>query len=52
MAGVIEGFRWALRRRTRAGTDAVRVGRGGRVVLLAAGLLFFRRLEGTFADVL
>jgi lipopolysaccharide transport system permease protein len=51
MAGVIEGFRWAL-----AGGPAP----GGQTLLSAAvvaallggGCVYFRRLEGTFADVI
>jgi lipopolysaccharide transport system permease protein len=50
MAGVVEGFRWAL-----LGTPAP-----GRLILLSAavallllisGALYFRRMEQTFADV-
>ncbi len=52
MAGVVEGFRWAL------------LGKGGGIgmpmavsvlavtVLLVGGLLYFRRMERTFADIL
>lgn len=51
MAGVIEGFRWAL-----LGTDApdwglVGVSAGVVVALLVGGVLYFRRMERTFADV-
>jgi lipopolysaccharide transport system permease protein len=51
MAGVIEGFRWAL-----LGTDApewalMGVSAGMVVVLLVGGMLYFRRMEKTFADV-
>lgn len=51
MAGVVEGFRWAL-----LGTDApdwelMAVSAGVVVVLLAGGVLYFRRMEKTFADV-
>ncbi|HKT81139.1 MAG TPA: ABC transporter permease [Vicinamibacterales bacterium] len=49
MAGVIEGFRWALVRGSAPGlmtlTSAIVV-----MVALAAGIVYFRRLEGTFAD--
>ncbi len=52
MTGVIEGFRWAL-----LGTgEAPLAALGGSVaivlVLLASGLLYFRRMERTFADVI
>ena len=51
MAGVIEGFRWAL-----LGTDApewrmMGVSAGVVAALLAGGLLYFRRMERTFADL-
>lgn len=50
MAGVIEGFRWAL-----LGTGDVPVGlltvsTGIVVVVLVGGLWYFRRMEETFAD--
>jgi lipopolysaccharide transport system permease protein len=51
LTGVIEGFRWALVGGPAPGpmifVSAIVVS-----VLLATGLLFFRRLEGTFADVI
>lgn len=51
MAGVVEGFRWAL-----AGADTqpgIMVGISAiiSVLLLLTGLLYFRRMERTFADV-
>ncbi len=51
MAGVVEGFRWAL-----LGSDAVDwpmmcVSATVVVLLLVGGLFYFRRLERTFADV-
>ena len=51
MAGVVEGFRWAL-----LGTDApdwrmMGVSAGVVVAQLAGGLFYFRRMERTFADV-
>jgi lipopolysaccharide transport system permease protein len=51
MTGVVEGFRWALVGGAAPGwivlISAVVV-----LALLVAGLLFFRRAEGTFADVI
>ena len=52
MSGVIEGFRWAL-----LGVGDAPVGAlGGSTLivlaLLATGLLYFRRMERTFADVI
>jgi len=50
LAGVIEGFRWTL-----LGTDApgatIGVSIAAALVLFASGLLVFRRMEATFADV-
>jgi lipopolysaccharide transport system permease protein len=51
MTGVIEGFRWALVGGPAPG-PIVLVSSAAVAVLLATGLLFFRRLEGTFADVI
>ena len=51
MVGVVEGFRWAL-----LGTDTspgpmVLVSAVVAVLLLAGGLIYFRRMEKSFADV-
>jgi lipopolysaccharide transport system permease protein len=50
MAGVVEGFRWALLGKTPPGPllaiSAVVV-----ILLLIGGLYYFRRMEKTFADV-
>jgi lipopolysaccharide transport system permease protein len=51
MAGVVEGFRWAL-----LGTDTVpgpmlAVSAAVAVAVLASGALYFRRMERTFADL-
>jgi lipopolysaccharide transport system permease protein len=51
MAGVIEGFRWAL-----LGTDTtpgpiVAASAAAAVLLLVSGAFYFRRMEKTFADV-
>jgi lipopolysaccharide transport system permease protein len=51
MTGVIEGFRWALVGGPAPGPIVV-VSAAAVAALLASGLLFFRRLEGTFADVI
>lgn len=52
MAAVVDGFRWAL-----LGVETLRLGPllGGALVtalMLAGGLVFFRRTEATFADVI
>jgi lipopolysaccharide transport system permease protein len=51
MAGVIEGFRWALAGGPAPGIITV-VSAAVVVVLIAGGAIYFRRLEGTFADVI
>ena len=51
MAGVIEGFRWALAGGPAPGVITV-VSAAVVVVLIAGGAVYFRRLEGTFADVI
>ena len=51
MTGVVEGFRWALVGGTQPG-PIVLVSAVVVLVLFVGGLLFFRRTEGTFADVI
>jgi|tagenome__1003787_1003787.scaffolds.fasta_scaffold20896202_2 lipopolysaccharide transport system permease protein len=51
MAGVIEGFRWALAGGPPPGALTL-VSAAVVVVLILGGAVYFRRLEGTFADVI
>ncbi len=51
MAGVIEGFRWALLGKGQAPTGATLVSVVIAIVILVSGLFYFRRMEKTFADV-
>jgi lipopolysaccharide transport system permease protein len=51
MAGVIEGFRWALTGHGQAPGALLLASAGAVVMLLVGGLLFFQRMEGTVADV-
>jgi len=51
MATVVEGFRWTLLG-TPAPSSMALVSCVALVVVLAGGLTYFRRMEGTFADVL
>jgi lipopolysaccharide transport system permease protein len=51
MTGVVEGFRWALVGGRPPGPLAA-VSALVVIALIASGLLFFRRAEGTFADVI
>jgi lipopolysaccharide transport system permease protein len=50
MAGVVEGFRWALLGIGRPPGPMVLVSATAAVVLLASGTVYFRRMERTFAD--
>jgi len=51
MAGVVEGFRWALLGRTPSPGFLVAASAPVVLVLLIGGILYFRRMEKTFADV-
>jgi lipopolysaccharide transport system permease protein len=51
MAGVIEGFRWALLRKVPAPGPMLGVSILVTAVVLVGGLYYFRRMEKTFADV-
>jgi len=52
MTGVIDGFRWGLLGLARPGLGALAVSCGAVAVLLFAGLVYFRRTERTFVDIL
>src|SRR5436190_892087 len=52
MTGVIEAFRWALLGTGEFPAAALVVSVAVVVVLLATGLMYFRRMERTFADVI
>ena len=51
MAGVVEGFRWALLGTPTAPGPMLAVSAGATLVLLVSGLFFFRRMEKTFSDL-
>jgi len=51
MAGVVEGFRWALLGRAPASAALLAVSTLTVVALLVSGLYYFRRVERTFVDV-
>lgn len=51
MAGVVEGFRWALLGGTPFPTGQLVVSVSVMLVVLAGGLFCFRRMEATFADL-
>lgn len=52
MVGVIEGFRWALLGKESPNFGVIAISALMVMVLLAGGLVFFRRMERTFADVI
>jgi lipopolysaccharide transport system permease protein len=52
MAGVIEGFRWALLGQESPDVRVMAVSIIAVIGLLVGGLIFFQRLEQTFADVI
>jgi lipopolysaccharide transport system permease protein len=52
MAGVIEGFRWALLGTDTAPGPLIAISSVAAVILLVTGFLYFRHAEKTFADVI
>jgi len=52
MTGVIEGFRWTLLGREVPAFGVLAVGAAVVVALLLGGIIFFKRMEQTFADVI
>ena len=51
MAGVIEGFRWALTGQGQPPGPLLVASAGAVLLMLIGGLIYFRRMEGTIADV-
>lgn len=51
LVGVVEGFRWALLGKESPDIAAVAVSAGAVVVMLIGGLIYFRRMDRTFADI-
>jgi lipopolysaccharide transport system permease protein len=52
MAGVIEGFRWALLGTDRPAFHTITISAFAILVLLASGIVFFKRMERSFADTI
>jgi lipopolysaccharide transport system permease protein len=52
MAGVVDGFRWALLGQTAAPSLVIVVSAGIMLAVLLSGLWYFRRMEQSFADVI
>jgi lipopolysaccharide transport system permease protein len=51
MAGVIDGFRWSLTGQGRPPGVLMAVSAGAVLLLVAAGVVYFQKMEGTIADV-
>jgi lipopolysaccharide transport system permease protein len=51
MAGVVDGFRWALLGGVPPSYGSVLLSAASAVVVLAAGVVYFRRTERSFADI-
>lgn len=51
MVGVVEGFRWALLGKGDPPQAMLAVSVGVVIILLVSGLIYFRKMEKTFADV-
>ncbi len=51
MAGVVEGFRWALLGNVAAPGPLIWASAAAALVILVSGAFYFRRMERTFADV-
>jgi homopolymeric O-antigen transport system permease protein len=51
MAGVIEGFRWALTGHGQPPNELMLASAAAVAVILVSGLMFFQRMEGTVADL-
>jgi len=52
MAGAVEGFRWAILGRGDVSPGLLGTSAAAAVALLVTGLLYFRRMERSFADVI
>jgi lipopolysaccharide transport system permease protein len=52
MVGIIEGFRWTLLGTAAPDATAMALTAASTIVLLAGGLLYFKRAERSFADVI
>jgi lipopolysaccharide transport system permease protein len=51
MAGVVEGFRWSLTGHGQPPTLLLAVSAGMVLLLLAGGVVYFQKMEGTIIDV-
>jgi len=51
MVGVIDGFRWALLGNAHPAFDVMAVSTVMLLILLFGGVVYFKRMERTFADL-
>jgi lipopolysaccharide transport system permease protein len=51
MVGVVEGFRWGLLGKASPDFESIAIGIGTSLILLFSGLVFFKRMERVFADI-
>ncbi|MDK1046245.1 MAG: ABC transporter permease, partial [Anaerolineales bacterium] len=52
MAGVVQGFRWAMLGVGEAPGPLAAISFGMTILILLSGVVFFRRMERGFADVI
>jgi lipopolysaccharide transport system permease protein len=52
MAGVVNGFRWAILGTPTGPSSDLILSTAVAIVLLLSGLIYFRRMEKTFADTI
>jgi len=52
LSGVVEGFRWALLGTSTAPGPIVAASTGMALLIFVSGIVYFRRVEGRFADVI
>ena len=52
MAGVVQGFRWAMLEVGEAPGPLAAISFGMTILILLSGVVFFRRMERSFADVI
>jgi lipopolysaccharide transport system permease protein len=52
MAGVVEGFRWALLGKAAPPGTVLIVSVAATAILLVGGLFYFARIEKTFPDII
>jgi lipopolysaccharide transport system permease protein len=52
MVGVVEGFRWALLGYSALNVTSLMISTSVVIALFVTGLMYFRRMEDSFADVI